>query len=136
MHKQTNKQTKNIYTIRMECSLHKGKRFSEFIDQPDENGAYIYHPAFHPAYIYSYNLVRKGLETERFSEMVRDFPISIPNGKLGFYLEKNSGNFGENFREFLNGKKFSTLSQILPVLKCKTLRESRFSDHSRFAVGL
>ena len=26
--------------IRMEWSLHKGKRFSEFNDQPDENGAY------------------------------------------------------------------------------------------------
>ena len=27
--------------IRMEWSLHKGKRFAKFIDLPDENGAYL-----------------------------------------------------------------------------------------------
>ena len=33
-----------------------------------------------------------------------------------FHLEKISGNFGVNFREFLNGKKLFHLSQISPVI--------------------
>ena len=32
----------------------------------------IYHPAFHPAYLL--DLVRKGLETKRFSQMANEFP--------------------------------------------------------------
>ena len=41
----------------MERSLHKGKRFSEFIDQPDENGAYHLQPGI-PSRIFSRTFTR------------------------------------------------------------------------------
>ena len=94
--------------------MHKGKLFSEFNDQPDENGAYhLVHSI--PS---SLDLVRKGLETEGFSEMIRAFREfrserkkrttsgSCPqfpkrfSGKLPFHLTSNG-----KFRIFwLNGK--------------------------------
>ena len=56
---------------RMEWSLHKGKRFSEFKDQPDENGAYhLLHSI--PSRMFL-DLVKKCLETEGFSQMVKAF---------------------------------------------------------------
>ena len=39
--------------IRMEWSLHKGKRFSEFNDQPSENGAYHLLPSIPSCIFYS-----------------------------------------------------------------------------------
>ena len=48
----------------MEWSLHKDKRFSEFNDQPGENGAYHLLHSIPSRIFYSIDLVRKGLETE------------------------------------------------------------------------
>ena len=104
--------------IRMELSLHKGKRFSEFNDQPNENGAYhLLHSIPSPA-AYFTRSCEKGPGNGRFSQMVRAFREfrserkkrttsgSCPqfpkrfSGKLPFRLTSN-----RNFRIFwLNGK--------------------------------
>ena len=72
----------------MEWSLHKGGRFSKFNDQPDENGAY------HLTTLLDF--VRKGLETELFSQMVRAFPEFHSEQKRGLPLEVVH-NFLKNF---------------------------------------
>ena len=47
-----------------------------------------YYTAFHPAYLLV--LVSKGLETERFSQMITAFTNSVPKGKRGLPLEEKS----------------------------------------------
>ena len=81
----------------MEWSLHKGKRFFEFIDQPDKNGANHFPPGI-PSRIFI-RFCEKGPENGTIiSQMVRDFPIAIPNGKSGVPQEVVH-NFRKDFPE-------------------------------------
>ena len=101
--------------IRMEWSLYEGKPFSEFIDQPDENGAYnlLIRTPSRVFTRYDAKFTRNCLETKRFSQMIREFPEfrserkkwttsggcpQFPkrfSGKLPFLLTSN-----QNFRFF------------------------------------